>query len=141
VATSAGSTATAAPAATTVTSAEPATTAATEPATTAAPDTTPAPATTQPPKGESISIGKCWTNATATASGQLLISAKSSDSSATLSAYRSDGSLIGPVNNGFGGRYGGTVMPIQQHDPGTIIVKSDSGASASCHTTPFEVQP
>ncbi|MFN8060435.1 MAG: hypothetical protein U0Q12_14875 [Vicinamibacterales bacterium] len=87
---------------------------------------------------ESIKVSKCYTNATATSGGQMLIQAGSSDKAARLTAYRPDGSMIGDVQNGGGGRYGGTVMPWQPYDPGTVTVRSSSGGSTTVPTTPFQ---
>lgn len=119
---------------------------------TVAPVETTVPATTAPQGGgggghggggngaEVITISKCFTNATAHGFGAMLIKAASSNPAAQLSAYRSDSSLIGEVQNGGGSRYGGTVMEIQQYDPGTVTIKSSTGASATCQTGPFPVQ-
>ncbi|NUR80128.1 MAG: hypothetical protein HOQ21_06730, partial [Dermatophilaceae bacterium] len=49
----------------------------------------------QPAGRDVIAVDKCWTNATATSGGQLLVSASSSDRTARLLAYRPDGTLIG----------------------------------------------
>lgn len=90
------------------------------------------------PGVESIKVSKCYTNATATGGGQMLIKAASSDASVRLFAYRPDGSLIGEVQNGGGSRYGGTVMPYQPYDPVTVTVRSSAGGSTSVPTTPFQ---
>ncbi|WP_147065571.1 hypothetical protein [Terrabacter aerolatus] len=84
-----------------------------------------------------LEVDKCWTNATATTGGQLLISARSSDPAARLQAYRSDGTLIGEVHNGGGQRYGGTVFAYERHDPGPVTIRSSRGASITVPTTPF----
>ena len=86
-----------------------------------------------------VDVSKCFTNATATGFGELLINAKSSDSSARLFARRPDGSLIGEVQNGGGSRYGGTVMPVQPYDPVTVTVTSTTGGSLTVPTTPFQI--
>ena len=88
---------------------------------------------------DTVKISKAYTNATATTSGELLIKAGSSDPTAVLTAYRRDGSVIGFVQNGGGGQYGGTVMPNQAYDPGWVTVKSSSGGSVTVATTPFQV--
>lgn len=91
-------------------------------------------------KVDDIKVSKCYTNATATSGGQMLIKAASSDVSATLTAYRGDnGALIGSVQNGGGSRYGGTVMPYQPSDPGTVKIRSSSGGSITVPTTPFQI--
>jgi hypothetical protein len=84
-------------------------------------------------------VSKCYTNATATTGGELLIKASSSDSTARLFAYRPDGSLIGEVQNGGGSRYGGTVMPYQSSDPGEVTIRSTSGGKITVKTGPFQL--
>jgi hypothetical protein len=86
-----------------------------------------------------ITVSKCYTNATAKTGGELLIKASSSDPNARLFAYRPDGSLIGEVQNGGGGRYGGTVMPYQASDPGSVTISSSSGGSVTVATGPFQL--
>jgi hypothetical protein len=93
--------------------------------------------TTQTPKVDSVKVTKAYTNATPDSGGQMLIKASSSDTSARLSAYRPDGSLIGAVQNGGGSRYGGTVMPYQFTYSVTITIQSSSGGSITVPTTPF----
>lgn len=88
---------------------------------------------------ETITVTKCYCNATATSGGQMLIKAASSNSNARLFAYRPDGSLIGEVQNGGGGRYGGTVMPYQPYDPVYVTIVSTTGASITVPTTPFQI--
>jgi len=88
---------------------------------------------------ETVSVSKCFTNATATAGGQMLIKAKSTSSGARLFARRPDGSLIGEVQNGGGSRYGGTVMPYQSYNPVTVIITSSTGGSVTVPTTPFQI--
>jgi hypothetical protein len=91
------------------------------------------------PQADRIKVSKCYTNATRSTGGELLIKASSSDPSARLIAYRSDGSRIGEVQNGGGSRYGGTVMPYQPHDPGSCVIRSSSGGSITVPTTPFRL--
>jgi hypothetical protein len=83
--------------------------------------------------GDTIKVTKCYSNGP-----ELLIKASSSDKSARLFAYRQDGTLIGEVQNGGGGRYGGTVMPHQSDDPGEVTIKSSSGGAITVKTTPFQ---
>ena len=97
----------------------------------------PAPPTAQRSGVDRVDVDKAWTNATATSGGQLLVSARSSDRTARLLAYRGDGRLIGEVQNGRGQRYGGTVFAWQATDPGTVTVRSSSGGSATVPTTPW----
>lgn len=93
-----------------------------------------------PAGAESVAVDKCWTNATATTGGQLLVSARSSDPAAHLLAYRADGKLIGEVQNGRGQRYGGTVFAWQATDPVTVTVRSSSGGSVTVPTTPWQAE-
>ena len=89
--------------------------------------------------GEVITVSKCYTNATATSFGELLIKAQSTNTGAQLLAYRPDGSLIGSVQNGGGGKYGGTVMPVQPSDPVHVTLKSSTGGTVTVPTTPFQL--
>ena len=89
------------------------------------------------PKVDTIKVTKCFTNATDTSGGEMLLKAASSDPTARLFAYRPDGSLIGEVQNGGGSRYGGTVMAYQAYDPVTVTFRSSSGGSTTAPTTPF----
>jgi hypothetical protein len=88
---------------------------------------------------DTITVTKAYTNATPESGGQMLIKASSSDSSARLSAYRPDGTYIGDVQNGGGGRYGGTVMPYQFSYSATVTIVSSSGGTITVQTTPFQV--
>ena len=91
-------------------------------------------------KVDSLKVSKCYCNATiAAGGGEMLIKASSSDVTAHLYAYRPDGSYIGEVQNGGGSRYGGTVMPWQPYDPGTVTIISSSGGSITVPTTPFQI--
>jgi hypothetical protein len=91
-------------------------------------------------KVDSIKVSKCYCNAADAAGGsEMLIKASSSDVTAHLYAYRPDGSYIGEVQNGGGSRYGGTVMPWQPYDPGTVTIISSSGGSIVVQTTPFQI--
>ena len=90
-------------------------------------------------KVETVTVTKAYTNATATSGGELLIKASSTNTSAILTAYRPDGSVIGFVVNGGGGKYGGTVMAYQSYDPIAITVRSSTGASVTVPTTAFGV--
>ena len=91
------------------------------------------------PSTDTIKVSKCYTNATATSGGEMLLKVSSSDTTARIFAYRPDGTLIGEVQNGGGSRYGGTVMPYQPYDPGYVIFRSTSGGSTTAPTTPFQV--
>ena len=91
------------------------------------------------PATDTIKVTKCYTNATATGGGEMLIKASSSDVTARLFAYRPDGTLIGELQNGGGSRYGGTVMPYQPYDPLTVTIRSSSGGAITVPTTPFQI--
>jgi hypothetical protein len=86
-------------------------------------------------KVDTLKVSKCFYNS----GGEMLIKAASSDATATLSAYRPDGTFQGYVQNGGGGRYGGTVMPYMPYDPGTMTITSSSGGSITVPTTPFQL--
>ena len=90
-------------------------------------------------KVDDIRVSKCFTNATATSGGEMLIKASSSDPTARLFAYRPDGTLQGEVQNGGGSRYGGTVMGFVPYDPGSMILRSSAGGSITVPTTPFQI--
>ena len=90
-------------------------------------------------QGDTVKVSKCYCNATPTSGGQMLIKASSSDATTRLFAYRSDGSLIGEVQNGGGSRYGGTVMPYQPYDPIYVTIISTSGGRITVPTTPFQL--
>jgi len=104
-------------------------------------DTASAPSAATGPSGAQVDVvrvEKCWTTATPSHGGQLLVKASSSDPAAHLLVYGSDGSLIGEVQNGGGGRYGGSVMPYQRIDPVRCVVKSSVGGTSSAPTGPFQ---
>ena len=72
----------------------------------------------------------------AAANKTVLITAKSSDSRATLEAYTPSGKHLGWVQNGGGARYGGTVFWVGG-DPKSIAIKSSSGGEVVAKTTPY----
>jgi hypothetical protein len=86
-------------------------------------------------KVDTIKVTKCYINA----GGEMLIKAASSDPTATLTAHRPDGTVIGWVQNGGGSRYGGTVMPYQAYDPIEVTIRSSSGGSITVATGPFQL--
>ena len=88
---------------------------------------------------DTITVTKAYTNATPDSGGEMLIKAASSNSNARLFAYRPDGTLIGEVQNGGGGRYGGTVMPYQFVYSATVTITSTAGGTITVPTTPFQV--
>ena len=68
---------------------------------------------------------------------ELLISASSSDPGALLEAYLPSGEGLGEVQNGGGGRYGGTVF-ITLSVPGSITIISSSGGSLTVPCVPYQ---
>ena len=106
----------------------------------ARPANTSVPVTTQVnrPSVDVIQVTKCYTNATTSRGGQMLIKARSSDRTARLFAYRPDGTPIGELQNGGGNRYGGTVISYQSSDPVKVTIKSSAGGSLTVPTTPFQ---
>ena len=68
---------------------------------------------------------------------ELLINANSSDPTAHLYAYLPNGQLLGEVQNGGGGRYGGTVF-VTMSIPETITILSTSGGARTVLTAPFQ---
>ena len=87
-------------------------------------------------KVDSIKVSKCYYQ---TGSGQMLIKAASSDTSAHLYAYTPAGTYLGEVQNGGGSRYGETVMGNIGVDPVSVIIQSRSGGSIEVPTTPFQI--
>jgi hypothetical protein len=87
-------------------------------------------------QADTIKVSKCYYQV---GSGEGLIKASSSDSSAHLYAYLPDGTLYGEVQNGGGSRYGGTVMPYLANDPVYVTIRSSSGGSITVPTTPFQL--
>jgi hypothetical protein len=85
---------------------------------------------------ETIKVIKCE-YAVTQAYVELLISASSSNSSAHLYAYLSNGQLLGEVQNGSGGRYGGTVF-VTLSVPATITIRSSSGGSITVPCVPYQ---
>jgi hypothetical protein len=85
---------------------------------------------------DTIKVSKCYYDAP---TGEMLIKAGSSDPNATLHAYFVSGMSLGYVQNGGGGRYGGTVMGFVGFvDPVYIVILSSSGGSIVVPTTPFQ---
>jgi len=85
---------------------------------------------------DTIQVSKCYYDPP---TGAMLIKASSSDSTARLSAYLPSGAYLGDVQNGGGGRYGGTVMPYVPVDPGSVTIRSSSGGTVTAPTTPFQI--
>lgn len=84
---------------------------------------------------DSIKVSKCYYDL---GTGQMLIKASSSDSTARLFAFFPSGAYLGEVQNGGGSRYGGTVMGYVGADPVYILIMSTSGGSIIVPTTPFQ---
>jgi hypothetical protein len=87
-------------------------------------------------KTDSIKVSKCFYDAP---TGEMLIKASSSDTSAHLYAYTPDGTYLGEVQNGGGSRYGGTVMGYVGADPVYVTIISSSGGLITVPTTPFQI--
>jgi hypothetical protein len=85
---------------------------------------------------DTIRVNKCYYFDTGSYV-ELLINAGSSDSSAHLYAFLPDGTYLGEVQNGGGGRYGGTVF-VTLHVPASITLVSSSGGRITAPTTPFQ---
>ena len=87
-------------------------------------------------KVDTIKVSKCFYDVP---TGQMLIKASSSDTSAHLAAYLPSGKYQGEVQNGGGSRYGGTVMGDIARDPQFVTILSSSGGSITVPTTPFQL--
>ena len=74
-----------------------------------------------------------WVSANST----LLISASSSDATAHLYVSLPSGVLLGEIQNGGGGQYGGTVF-FSANDPGSLTITSSAGGSITVPTVPFQ---
>ena len=85
---------------------------------------------------ETIKVTKCFFMPGASAS---LIKASSTNSAAHLYAYLPNGEFWGEVQNGGGGKYGGSVMGYIPNDPINVTIKSSSGAEITVPTTPFQL--
>jgi hypothetical protein len=66
----------------------------------------------------------------------LLISAVSNNAKAHLYLYRSSGSFLGEVQNGAGGKYGGSVF-FAGPDPVSLTIVSSAGGKVTFRTTPY----
>jgi hypothetical protein len=85
---------------------------------------------------DTIKVSKCYYDAP---TGQMLIKASSSDTTAHLYAYLPSGAYLGEVQNGGGSRYGGTVMGYVSADPGSVTINSSAGGTITVPTTPFQI--
>jgi hypothetical protein len=86
---------------------------------------------------DTIKVSKCYYFDTGSYI-ELLINASSSNSSALLYAYLPDGTYLGQVQNGGGGRYGGTVF-VTLYIPATITIISTSGGSITVPCIPGQI--
>jgi len=86
---------------------------------------------------DTIKVSKCYYFDTGSYC-ELLLQAVSSDSSAHIYAYLPDGTFLGEVQNGGGGRYGGTVFGTFQV-PATITFISSSGGMITVPTSPMQL--
>lgn len=69
---------------------------------------------------------------------ELLVNANSTDTSAHLSVYLPSGAYLGEVQNGGGGRYGGTVF-LTPFVPATLTVVSSSGGQNTAPCVPLQL--
>jgi hypothetical protein len=86
---------------------------------------------------DTIKVSKCYYFDTGSYI-ELLINAGSSNSSAHLYAYLPNGAYLGEVQNGGGGRYGGTVF-VTLYIPTTITIISSSGGSITVPCVPGQI--
>ncbi len=86
---------------------------------------------------DTIKVSKCFYFDTGSYI-ELLINAVSSNSSAHLYAYLPDGTYLGEVQNGGGGRYGGTVF-VTLHIPASITIISSAGGSITVPCVPGQI--
>ena len=86
---------------------------------------------------DTIKVQKCYYFDTGSYC-ELLLQAVSSDSSAHIYAYLPDGTYLGEVQNGGGGRYGGTVF-LSMYVPSSITFISSSGGSITVATQPMQL--
>jgi hypothetical protein len=86
---------------------------------------------------DTINVNKCY-YAPVGGYVELLLQAVSSDSSAHIYAYLPDGTYLGEVQNGGGGRYGGTVFG-SYYIPASITFISSSGGSITVATAPMQL--
>ena len=86
---------------------------------------------------DSIKVSKCYYFDTGSYV-ELLINASSSNSSAHLYAFLPDGTYLGEVQNGGGGRYGGTVF-VTLKIPSDIIISSSAGGIVDAPCVPGQI--
>ena len=83
--------------------------------------------------GSTIKVSKCYY---AVSNQTMLVNASSSNTAAHLYMYLPSGSYVGEVQNGGGGKYGGTVFFVAA-DPVAVTIVSSAGDSTTVPTTPF----
>ena len=88
-------------------------------------------------KVDTIKVSKCYYFDTGSYV-ELLINAGSSDPTAHLSAYLPSGAYLGEVQNGGGGRYGGTVF-VTLGIPASITIISSSGGHITAPATQGQI--
>ena len=86
---------------------------------------------------DTVRVSKCEYAVVGGAYVELLLNASSSNSSAHLYAYLPDGTYLGEVQNGGGGRYGGTVF-VTLHVPSSITFVSNAGGAITAPCVPFQ---
>ena len=86
---------------------------------------------------DTIKVSKCYYFDTGSYI-ELLINASSSNTSAHLYAYLPDGPDLGEVQNGGGGRYGGTVF-VTLCIPASITIISSAGGSITVPCVPGQI--
>ena len=86
---------------------------------------------------DTIKVSKCFYFDTGSYV-ELLINAGSSNTSAHLYAYLPDGTYLGEVQNGGGGRYGGTVF-VTLCIPASITIISSAGGSITVPCVPGQI--
>jgi hypothetical protein len=86
---------------------------------------------------DTIKVSKCYYFDTGSYV-EMLMQASSSDSTAHLYAYLPSGQYLGEVQNGGGGRYGGTVF-LTFGIPAYITIVSSSGGSIVAPTSPMQL--
>ena len=86
---------------------------------------------------DTIKVSKCYYFDTGSYI-EMLINASSSNSSAHLYAFLPDGTYLGEVQNGGGGRYGGTVF-LTMSIPCCITIVSSAGGVITVPATPGQL--
>ena len=86
--------------------------------------------------GTAVDVIKVIKHAWATNS-TLLVSASSSDPTARLYVWLPSGVQLGEIQNGGGGKYGGTVF-VSLNDPGSLTITSSAGGSITVPTVPYQ---